>query len=249
MFQNPRISPHRKTFQLIRECVHETNYLGKERFANTLKQQEGKIPKIRHFLFLHPTSILLIVFLITTIVFLGSSLIVRNFVNILWIRLLFILSFSFIYITIPVFVQIITPKFDMKWEERWGQVFNSYLHKIELTSAQAELSLSEQQKLRFKKAELSLKKAILYYSRTGKPISLFIKLLFGGIFIGCLPDPEFQKALISMSLSVIWDTNLFGAISILILPCVYIPYFAIYDVPITLMEQIVTQIELVGVDF
>ena len=236
--QSSRISSHKKTVQLVRDCVRETNYLAKERFANALKQRKGKISQIRRFLFLHPTRALLLILALTTVVFLISYLIILNLINVLWVRLLFILTFGFFYIAITIFVPVITPKFNMEWEERWGQVLNSYLHKIALTPAQAELSISEQQELRLNKAEFSLKKAILYYRRKAKPINIIIKLLFGGIFIGCLPDPDFQKALITMSPSVIWNTNPLGAISILILPCICLYYSVIYDLPIAWMEQV-----------
>jgi hypothetical protein len=68
--------------------------------------------------------------------------------------------------------------------------------------------------------------------------------LWGGIIIGCLPDPAFQKALITFSPSIIWNANPLGSIGLICLPFIYTYYYVRYDLPIAWLENILAQIEL-----
>lgn len=229
-FQNSQNLPQQKTFQLVHECLRETNNIGKEKFANDLKKRKGMLARLRQFLFLHPNSIFLVI-LIFTLVLLGSAIIIRNFVNIFWFRLSFLFMCTPLYLMIPLFLERITPKFEMGWDERWSRVLGSYLSKTQLND-------------NVDQAKRNIKKAILYYSREGKSIGFIVNLMWGGIFIGCLPEPSFQKALITMSVSEIFHANLFGSVCLLFLPFVYVHYFVYYEIPIAWMEHVLAQIEL-----
>lgn len=89
-----------------------------------------------------------------------------------------------------------------------------------------------------------INRAILSYTWEGKPLSFIVNLLWGGIFIGCLPDPNFQKALITMSITEIFKANLFGALCLILLPFIYIYYFINYEVPIAHMGLVIAQVEI-----
>jgi hypothetical protein len=226
-FQNLR---PQENFQLIRECLHETNKFGKEKFVHEFTQQQVSLAPLKKALFFHPNIISMVVFIISLILLI-ISLIIPNFIfmKIFWIRLTFFIIISFFYLAIPIFLERITPKFDMDWDERWGRVLSGYLSKTGLS---------------LKQTERNIKRAILYYSRKSQPIGFINNLLWSGIFVGCLPERDFQNALITMSVPEILNANFFGAVCIIILPVVYVYYFVNYKIPIAWMENVVAQIEL-----
>jgi hypothetical protein len=177
------------------------------------------------FYFLSCTEILLIV-----IFFVISSLIV--IIKNIWISSGFLIFCLIAFLSIPIILKTNTPKLELEWDEQWKKVLEEYLKKTNLQNNKTN------------KAKQNLKRAILYYRREGKPINFFVNLLWGGIFIGCLPDPAFQKALITGNPITIWDANPLGAIGVLSLPFIYTYYHVRYDIPIAFLENVLSQIEL-----
>ncbi len=95
-----------------------------------------------------------------------------------------------------------------------------------------------------KQAKENLTRAILYYRREGKPLNFIVDLLWGGIFIGCLPDSDFQQLLMTLDMSQILKCNLFGGISIIVTPFLFVFYCIKYDFPAAWLENVLTQLEL-----
>lgn len=160
-----------------------------------------------------------------------TAYIIRTFVENLLIRLLFVLFCILIYLIIPLFVVRITPKLDMGLHERWSRVMGCCMKE-------------ENWDNNVKQAKRDINRAILSYRWESKPLGFFVNLLWGGIFIGCLPDPNFQKALMTISFSEIFQANLFGSMCLLFLPFIYIYYFVNFETPIAWMELVIAQIEI-----
>ena len=152
LFDNSRNLSARKTFKLVHERLRETNKLGKEKTADKLQQSKGKLARLRQFLFLNPNSIFL-VYSILFLVILGSAIIIRSSVDIFLIRLIFLLACIPLYLITPLFIERITSKVELEWDERWSRVVGSYLSKTNNDLEQTKRNI---------------KRAILYYSREGK---------------------------------------------------------------------------------
>ena len=225
-------SPHEKTFQLIKEGLKENKQTYREAFTDTLRHKEGNWSKLKYKLFVHPNSIFWVQIGITIIIIIFAQLLNIKEGN-KWSQLIFIIVSMTILFTIPFLLIKITPKFEIGWDKLWPKVLGYYL-------AQSGNDI--------KKAKQSLKRAILYYRREGKVLNLLVNFLWGSIFIGCLPDSNFQKALMSLvnTLNVIGflETNLFGGISVLITPFLSIFYLIKYELPAAWMQNVLTQIEL-----
>jgi uncharacterized membrane protein YagU involved in acid resistance len=226
-------NPKRKTpFQLIQESLRETNIEGRENLSERLGNRKGKMSQVKHFLFLHPTFHFLSTVTIGVIIIYIAS-IVGNLEMSNEIRLALVLIFISLYAAWPIFLNRVTPKFDMSFEETWGRVVGKYLWKTGYNLVQAERSI---------------KREILRYKRESRPVNFIVNLLWGGVIIGCLPDPIFQKALMTTSLVEILNTNPFGGVCIILMPFIYQYYFVNYDIPIAWMESAVDQIELEKID-
>jgi hypothetical protein len=219
----------KRPYHLICECLRETNELGKEKFSENLRNRKGMMSKIRLFLFLHPYFCFVTPVIIFGLILFGITFLVRNLEFSYGIRLVLILIFISLYAAFLISLQWLTPKFDMSFNERWGGVVGCYLRKTGLNLAQAERDI---------------KRDIQRYKREGLPFLFFVNLLWGGIFVGCLPDPEFQKALMTMPFEKIFDANPFGAACMVLAPFIYTFYFIKYDFPIAGMEYVIDQIEL-----
>lgn len=68
--------------------------------------------------------------------------------------------------------------------------------------------------------------------------------MWGGIVIGCLPDPAFQAALMTTAIPNILDANPFGGVCLIILPFVYIFYFTTFQTPIIRLEILTSVMEI-----
>ncbi|WP_341525714.1 hypothetical protein WKK05_24470 [Nostoc sp. UHCC 0302] len=221
-----------QNLKLIRECLREINQLGRQKFGDELKQQQGILARLKKILFFYPNTIGISVFVLC-LIFITICIVIANLVNLLWIRITLFIIGSFLYLPLPIFIEFITPKFDMKSEERWGRVLGVYLSKTGLN---------------LKQTERNIKRTLFYYSQEGKPIRFFVDLFWGGIFVSCLSEPTFLKALVTGSILEIFNANPAGAICIVILPFLYLFYFVNYKRPITWMEYIVNEIELASFD-
>lgn len=230
LFQNTQNQPHQKTYQRVYNCLLETNNVAKDKLSEKLKQQKGLLAQFKYLLFVKPNIILLIPFVIF-LCLLPPTYIIYTFQENSLIRQLFMLFCILIYLIIPLFVVRITPKLDMGLHERWSKVMSCCMK-------------TENWNNNLKQAKRDINRAILSHRWEGKPLGFFVNLLWGGIFIGCLPDPDFQKALITMSFSTIFQANLFGSMCLLFLPFIYIYYFVNFETPIAWMELIIAQIEI-----
>jgi hypothetical protein len=223
-------SSHQKTYEMVRQCLEKTNKENREEVADQLKQLQGKLAQLRYFLFTQPYSITLISIVIV-IFFLFIAFIINILEGNIFIRFAFIIIYAIFALTIPIYLDMLTPKVKVELDERWKEVLDKYLT---VTTLQNDMN----------KAKQNFKRAILYYSEEGKPVNFLVNLLWGGIIIGCLPDPAFQKALITFSPSIIWNANPLGSIGLICLPFIYTYYYVRYDLPIAWLENILAQIEL-----
>lgn len=125
----------------------------------------------------------------------------------------------------------ITPKLDINLYKLWFFVLERCQQKPKKWS-------------NLKIIKRDIKKALFLYLWEGKPLNFFINLMWGGIVIGCLPDPAFQTALGTMSISDMITANLFGDVCLLILPFAYIFYFITFQTPIVRLEIITSVMEI-----
>ncbi len=228
--QNPS---HRKTFQLICECLDETKKLKKEKVTEKLKDYGGKLAQLQRLLIIYPRTSSSVLLIVNFVFFVASLLIINYFPIPDEIRLTLFCIFFVLYFAIPIFLEWHISQFNMEWDEKWGRVLGSYLDKTNLNPIQAERRI---------------KRAIRYYSSKGRPFSFIVNLLGSGIFIGCLSDPAFQKALMTMSWTEIYKANLLGAVCTVVMPLIYYYCIIKYDIPIAWMENVAMQIELEGLD-
>jgi len=228
--QNQR---HKTIYKSVCKCLVETNNIAKEILKDKLKRkgkQEGYFAQLRYLLFTHPNTIFLIPFLLFLIL-LVPAYIIRTFVENLLVRLCFVFFCILLYLLLPLLLLKITPKLNLGLHKRWSKVIGCCMRSENWNNNTAQ----------FKR---DINRAILSYLWEGKPLGFIVNILWGGIFIGCLPDPDFQEALITMSLNEIFKANLFGALCLILLPFVYIYYFINYDTPIAQMELVIAQLEI-----
>ncbi|ACB50673.1 hypothetical protein cce_1323 [Crocosphaera subtropica ATCC 51142] len=177
-------------------------------------------------------------------------------------KVIFICISMICLFTIPFSLLKFTPKLEIGWDNLWKGVSEYYLGYV-----QSEMSNNPQNSSQFKPFQLriyrllnssqekelesyrkqakeNLTRAILYYRREGKPLNFIIDLLWGGIFIGCLPDSNFQQLLMTLDILQILKCNWFGGMSIIVTPILFIFYCIKYDFPAAWLENVLTQIEL-----
>lgn len=233
--QNLRNLPPKEVLDTIRKCLREANEDGKNKFARALKQRRGKLAELRYYLFVNPGSIT-VFSLLLVLSFLGILLVASGFAKIFyWVCIALALLYPFCSL-IPLLLGLLTPKFEIEWNELFSVVLKNYLEE------------KEPPKKQVKQAKSNIRRAILYYSRRGQPLKFSVNLLYGSIFIGCLPDKEFQNALINFSvnwsLPLLFEANIFGTSCMLISLFLYPIYHYRYELPVIWMESVITQIEL-----
>jgi uncharacterized membrane protein len=258
-------SPHQQTFQLVRQSLRETNELAKARLIEHLKakkeyskQSKGTLSKLniwlralQYNLFLEPTIIswislifgLTFITLSILLAWLGTTFKTNSNFLITLFAYVFIF-FIFFWLISMIFLLFITPKLEISWEQRWKQAKHQYLKKIQGDE---------------KLARGNVKRAITYYRHKNQLLRFFWNLLWGGILIGCLPDKEFQNAVITAlgkawkygiisertteALLKIYEANPFGLIAICALPFVGIFYLWQYRIPVNWLENVLSIIE------
>lgn len=220
--------------QSLREVRKEQENTYKDKLK--LEAHMGIVSKIRYFLYSKPYLIHIISF---AILFLGLVIgfLVREFTenlpdaDKLEIRLVYILFFVWIYLFIPFLLEVLKPKLKIEWLQLWKNTIEKLFTKTNWNS--------------YDEAIYYLKIENKSYIKNGKVLKFTCQLLWGGIFIGCLPITEFQNALISLSPIQILKTNLFGGLSICILPLLYSCYYFKYDLPSAYIDNALDTIELV----
>jgi hypothetical protein len=238
--QKLKKSQPEKTYDLIRKGLKETHALDGEKTSNALSEEKGWLAFLRKSLLEKPliTCLVITIFLL---IFIGlGALVIQKLINNIYVRLLYFLFAAFLYAFVPIFVQIITPKSDMGYDEIWSRTVSFYLRETGIDNDQKYTSNLE----KLNEARRRIKRGIHHYRRQGEWLSFIMNLMWGGVFIGCLPDPEFQKALVTLSPIEIWNKNQFGAFSLLLLPFIAAFYSSFYGLPIAWMEQIASQVEL-----
>ena len=155
-----------------------------------------------------------------------------------------------------------TPKLEIGWDDLWKGVSQYYLQEIQRKMSRNSQNSSqfkpfqltiynlfkssqeEELDIYLKQAKESLTRAILYYKRGGQPLNFIIDLLWGGIFIGCLPDSDFQQLLMTLDMREILSCNLFGGVSMIVTPFLLAFNGKKYNFPAAWLENVLTQIEL-----
>ncbi|MGF1603880.1 MAG: hypothetical protein ACFCU8_18040 [Thermosynechococcaceae cyanobacterium] len=227
-----------KTYQLIRECLKETHVLDKDKTSEKLSKEKGVIAFLRKSLFEKSLQTYFTIIAAFFLVIIIGGGIVSAITDSIYVRLIYILAITILYLSLIFFLQKITPRQVMGYDERWSNVTRSFCYKTNIDSKYG----SNTQKLN--EVRRRIQRAINYYGREGEPLRFIINLMWGGIVIGCLPDPIFQKALVTLSPIEIWSTNQFGAFSLLIVPFIAGFHYSRYGLPMIWMEQVVSQIEL-----
>ncbi len=221
-------SPHEKTFNIIKEGLSINKQTYREAFTDELRQKEGYWSRFRYFLFLHPNFTFLIQFILFFL-FIVLAILFNIKQSDDWIRIIFIIIFMTSILMIPLLLLKFTPKFEIGWDRLWPKVLGYYL---------------SQSGNDIEKAKHYLRRAIWYYKRKGKALNFIVNFLWGSIFIGCLPDSDFQHTLITLNVGKLFALNSFGAMSVIITPLLFIFYIIHYDLPVAWMENVLTQIEL-----
>jgi hypothetical protein len=235
--KNNKVTP-KETYKIICECLEETHALDRGKTSDILEREEGPLAFLRQNLFHKPliTNLVVTGFVgILSLLFLVVSLKLNNSI---YMRLVYIFIVVFMYFSLMIFLLKVSPKYEMEYDERWSRTVSSYLMK---TNIDFKFCTTPE---KLKEARRRIKRGINYYNREGTPLKITMNFVGGGIVIGCLPDPNFQKALITYSILEIFSKNQLGAVSILILPIIAVFYSSFYGLPIAWMEQVISQIEL-----
>ncbi len=231
--------PHEKTFQIIKEGINSNKQFDREIFIDELRQAQDIrsrniikliFRRLQFFLFIHPCFILL--FQLSILILFS---IIANILNLkeqkIELRLIFIVLFLGFQIILPLLLNQWTPRFEIGWDRLWPKVLGYYLYQLDLDKD-------------INGAKQNIKRSILYYKRKGYSLNVMINLLWGSIFIGCLPDSNFQEALINVDFFKLIELNKFGSFSLIFTPLLFGYYFINYDLRITWMENVLTQIEI-----
>jgi hypothetical protein len=121
----------------------------------------------------------------------------------------------------------------VEYEETWKTTLAYYLEESKINKKY------HSQSEKYKEAKYRLRTATRYYRQKGEFLLFFINLLWGGIFVGCLPDKDFQQSLMTLSIFKIFDANPFGLVCILLLPIMSLYYFRTSGLPAIWIQQIV----------
>jgi hypothetical protein len=124
----------------------------------------------------------------------------------------------------------------MGYDERWSNVVGKCLGNTNIANRFHRTSQQPNE------ARRRIKRAISYYEREGEPFKFIINFMWGGVVIGCLPDPSFQSALLTFSPLEIFNSNHFGATCLATAPFLMFFYYLKYGLPVIWMEQVVSQI-------
>jgi hypothetical protein len=240
MHLNKTISktPPKETYKIICECLKETHALDRRKTSEILTREKGWLSFLRQNLFYRPLITNLVVTGIVGILSLLFLIVSLKVNNSIYMRLIYILVVVLVYFLLMIFLLKVSPKYEMEYDERWSRTVSSYLMKtnIDLKSWTIPEKLKE--------ARRRIKRGVNYYNREGMPLKITMNFVGGGIVIGCLPDPGFQKALITYSFVKIFSENQLGAVAIVALPIIAAFYSSLYGLPIVWMEQVISQIEL-----
>lgn len=222
---------------LIRQSLKEVRKEQNIFFENKLKIKArlGIISKIRYLLYSKPYLIHIVALAILVLGLVIGFLVRKLTENLspsdrLGFRLIYVLIFILIYVAIPFLLEVLKPKLKIEWFQLWENTIKKLFTKAKWKS--------------YDEAIYYLKIENKSYIRNGKVLKFTCQLLWGGIFIGCLPITEFQEALISLSPIQILKTNLFGGLSICILPLLYSCYYFKYDLPNAYIDNALDTIDL-----
>jgi hypothetical protein len=231
-------NPSKETYEIICECLKETHALDRIKTSELLAIEKGLLSFLRQSLFYRPLVTNLVVTGIVGILSLLFLIVSLKLNDSIYMRLIYIFVVVFVYFSLMIFLLKISPKYEMEYDERWSRTVSSYLMKtnIDLKS----FTISE----KLKEARRRIKRGVNYYNREGMSLKITMNFVGSGIVIGCLPDPDFQKALITYSFVKIFSENQLGAVAIVGLPIIAAFYSSFYGLPIVWMEQVISQIDL-----
>ncbi|NJM66194.1 MAG: hypothetical protein HC851_11335 [Acaryochloris sp. RU_4_1] len=229
-----------KARNLLYKSLEDVRVLHAEKIRDELAQKKGLVAYLRYFLFTKPFRTNFVISSFAFICFLLVAIVVKA-VNNIWISLIYVLLVVIVWATLTIFIYVITPKPDIKYDKRWSDVVSSILSRsTEISKTREELTLKELKQI--------LKRAIRYYHRNGEPLKFLLNLFWGGIFVGCLPDSNFQEAMIeafsTLQPMIIWNQNKFGALCLLFVPFLSLIYHFRYGLPKVWLEHVLFQIEV-----
>jgi hypothetical protein len=231
-------SSYENTYFLIRQCLRKTHFVDKKRTSSKLAKEKGWRATLRQHLFENPYFTSLGIAVFPYLFLFPGSLIIRNSTSNIYVHLTWLLTVIFLSLGLHFYLQKITPKLEMTYDERWRLALDEYL-----IASGIKLKFDGKSK-QLNEAKIRIQRAISYYKKEGVTLKLILNLMWGSIVIGCLPDPAFQQALATLSLSEVWSTNPLGTFALLIVPFVGVVYFVRYGLPVAWMEQVISQIEL-----
>jgi hypothetical protein len=239
---------YEETFERVKRCIKKTRAWDREQTRDTLNQhQESWQTIIKLFLFYRPL-LAMVVFVLVYFLFAWITAVIIVYVAMkfdnkteLYIRQagLFIILIPSIFLAIKMYVMI--PRSQVGYDERWQKTLDFFLNELDVSGTS---KVHDTQAEKFREAKRRLKISIGHYLREGEVLKFFLNLIWGGIFIGCLPDNKFQDALLTLSAESIFNANRFGAICLFIAPLVFSYYFLKCVLPSAWMQQVVDQIEL-----
>ena len=125
-------------YQIIKECSKQTKEKGREDFQEELSQNKSIVHRFRLFLFTHPNFIFLVILLLFLAIFIAAPIVNNLYADRFIVRLLFFLFFIALYLSTTISLLIITPKFNMNWNERWRRIIGLFLQKTQLNLVQAK---------------------------------------------------------------------------------------------------------------
>jgi hypothetical protein len=242
--QSPN-SKYEETFDCVLKCLKIRRARERAEIINKLKQEGGFQNQLKAYLFGMPMqSTLVFSFIYFICVAIIAFLVVQVAIQFsgkteIFIRLFGILIIFILSVFLGVKFLKMTPKSHIGYQERWEDTLSLYLHK---SGIKESYSTSCRAREYYQEARRELKITIGHYLRRGELLKRIL-LILGGIFIGCLPDKNFQVALITYSIQI-FNVNPFGAACLCIAPPIFFYYNEKYYLPSAWMQQIIDQIDL-----
>jgi hypothetical protein len=246
--QSVTCEKYEETFECIKRCIKKTRAWDREQTRNTLDQHQESLQTIIKLFLFHRPLLAIVVFGLAYFLFVWITAIIIVYVAMkfdgkteAYIRQAGLLIILIPYIFLSIKMHVMTPRSQVGYDERWKKTLDFFLNELDVSSVgKAHNTQAE----KFREAKRRLKISIGHYLREGEVLKFFLNLIWGGIFIGCLPDKEFQDALLTLSAESIFNANRFGAICLFIAPLVFGYYFLKCILPSAWMQQVVDQIEL-----
>jgi hypothetical protein len=221
-----------ETYRYILQAIRTVKILDKKTTSLEIEQNRGWLTRLQFVLLEYPLRSYGFLGLISLVIWGLFFLVFQKVEATNLIRLACFSSWILVSISLFVLLVKLTPKSKMTMLERWFFVFIRFQILTSLKSSEAKRKIKE---------------SIKYFTTESRPIYWMI-CFAGGIFINCLSNSDFWKALLSFSPIKILQSNEAGFLSLSFLLFCGSYYLIKYDLPRAWMQNTLDSIELNNVE-